>query len=451
MTTPRKLTLNDLWTFPTLGNIALSPDGRRVALVAHTADKKQNETYSTIFLLHLDAQGHAVDEPRRLTGGVKHDSNPVWAPDSRRLLFLSDREDDKNQLWLIDTDGDEAVKLTSMLHGVLEAAWSPDGQQIAFTAPALLSDEDDVLTGLKVLDEAAKKRYEEDERYRLRTITTVFYRVDGRGIFERFSQLFVMPAPKAGVSPVKPETIRRLTSGDFNYSQPSWTPDGEEIGVLCNRSENRHAGNWIVDLWAISPGTGELRCLTDGTLAVACYSWSPDGLSAMVVGEKEQITFEASLVRIYLVTRRGNEGDRMLLLTPDLDNATSVWVDGSVSLPGPYRPVWSRDGQQIYFLVSEQGRCNVYAMEVVWRTTTRLISETITSFLALLPGNNGLLVAQGSSDAPCELYRLPLPDSENKAPERLTHFNDSQREEFVWGKTERLRYQRANGDEIDGH
>ena len=28
-----------------------------------------------------------------------------WAPDSRRLLFLSDREEEKNQLWLIDPHG----------------------------------------------------------------------------------------------------------------------------------------------------------------------------------------------------------------------------------------------------------------------------------------------------------------------------------------------------------
>src|SRR5260370_14138506 len=45
---------------------------------------------------------------------------------SRRLLFLSDREEEKNQLWLINTDGGEARKLTNMLNGVSEASLSPD-------------------------------------------------------------------------------------------------------------------------------------------------------------------------------------------------------------------------------------------------------------------------------------------------------------------------------------
>src|SRR6266436_1444681 len=191
----RRLTPDDLWTFKWMGNIALSPDGRRVAFVMHSSDKTKNDRQSAIYLLHLDEQGYAVDEVRQLTSGVKNDSYPVWAPDSRRLLFISDREEEKNQLWLINTDGGEARKLTNMLNGVSEAAWSPDGQWIAFTAMVAPADDDEVLTGRKPLEEAEKKKREEEERIRLRSTTKVWYRVDGRGFFEKFNQLFVMPAP----------------------------------------------------------------------------------------------------------------------------------------------------------------------------------------------------------------------------------------------------------------
>jgi len=128
MSTSRKLAFDDLWSLQTMGNLALSPDGRCVALVMHQADKASNETRSAIWLLHLDERGYAISEPRQLTGGSKNDTYPVWAPDSRHLLFLSNRAGAKNQLWLIDTTGGEPYKLTSILHGVSEAAWSPDGR-----------------------------------------------------------------------------------------------------------------------------------------------------------------------------------------------------------------------------------------------------------------------------------------------------------------------------------
>src|SRR5260370_39913243 len=108
MTTPHKLTADDLWTFKETGNMALSPDGRRGAFVTHSLNKAKNERHSTIYLLQLDEQGHAVGGPRQLTSGVKNDTNPVWASDGRRLLHLSDRQEENNRLCLLDAVGGEA-------------------------------------------------------------------------------------------------------------------------------------------------------------------------------------------------------------------------------------------------------------------------------------------------------------------------------------------------------
>jgi dipeptidyl aminopeptidase/acylaminoacyl peptidase len=441
----RKLTLDDLWTFKWMGNIALSPDGRRVAFVMHSSDKTKNDRQSAIYLLLLDEQGHAVDEARQLTSGVKNDSYPVWAPDSRRLLFISDREEEKSQLWLINTDGGEARKLTSMLNGVSEAAWSPDGQWIAFTAAVAAKDDDEELTGLKPPGADEKKKREEEERIRDHTITTIWYRLDGRGIFEKFSQLFVMPAP--GDGPVDPAAIRRLTSGDFDHALPSWTPDSSEIGILCNRADDRDR-SFINDLWAVSREIGEARRLSNGMLEIGTYAWSPDGRQAVVVGSQDIRAEGSSNAHLYLVPRVGGNIED---LTTDIDNHATIAAFAGYGMPGPYIPQWSADGERVYFLVTEQGCVNVYRLDVAQKKAIPLTgSEQLTFFLALLPGERGLLLAQGRPLQLWELHLLPLPALGTSEPTRLTHLYTRQVDGIAWSKPERIHYKGANGDEIEG-
>src|SRR5262249_42666754 len=155
---------------------------------------------------------------------------------------------------------------------------------------------------------------------------------------------------------------------------------------LCNRNENRHAGSRSRDLWTIDLQTGQACCLTNATLEIECYAWSPDGNSALVVGANDQMVYTRSIARLHLVVRRGDEGERMVILTPDLDNPTAAWA-GSFNFLGLYRPQWSHDGQQIYFLVTERGCVNVYRMDVQRRTRTCLTAHpSVTGFLAVLPG-----------------------------------------------------------------
>ncbi len=444
MPAPRKLTLDDLLAFKSIGTVALSPNGRRVAFVLHSTDKAKDERHSAIWLLQLDEQGHAVEESRQLTSGSKNDSNPVWAPDSRRLLFLSDREEERNQLWLINTDGGEARKLTNVLNGISEAAWSPDGQWIAFTAAVASTDDDDLLTGRKTLTADEKKQREEEERIRLRTVTRIWYRLDGRGIFEKFNHLFVMPAPGDGQT--DPATIRRITSGDFDHTQPTWTPDSSEIGVLCNRAGDRDR-SFIADLWAVARETAEARRISDGTLEIGAYAWSPDGHQAILAGAKDIRLAGTSNFHLYLVSRAGGSIEDM---TADVDIHATIASYAGYGQPGPYRPQWSSDGERVYYLVTEHGCVNVYRLDVAQRQSTALTDgEQLTHFLALLPDEQGMVLAQAQPLSLWELYLLPLHATGAGEPERLTHLGDRQLSEFAWSEPERFHYQGANGDDLE--
>jgi dipeptidyl aminopeptidase/acylaminoacyl peptidase len=447
MNAPRKLTADDLWSFKEMGNIALSPDGRRVAFVMYSLDKSKNERHGAIYLLQLDEQGDAVGEPRQLTSGVKNDTNPVWAPDSKRLLFLSDREEDKSQLWLINTDGGEAHKLTNMLNGVSEAAWSPDGRWIAFTAMVSPEDDKDVLTGRKTLYEADKKKREEEERLRLRSTTKIWYRVDGRGFFDKFTQLFVMPAPASNTGFIDAATIRRLTMDDADHSLPSWSPDSTEISVLCSLVEDS-SRYFVSDLWLINRETSEAHRITDGTLQVASYSWSPDGDQVMLIASQDRRIEGRCDERLYLV---GRDGGEIQNLTANLDFSAFPEASGDFGWPGPYYPQWSPDGERVYFVLTERGCVNAYRMGISLKAVEPLaVGEHLIYFLALLPDESHLLLAREMPLHPWELFSLPLQSTGSGEPVQLTHLYDDQLAEFSWSEPERIRYRGSNNDEIEG-
>jgi dipeptidyl aminopeptidase/acylaminoacyl peptidase len=404
-------------------------------------DRMQNENHAALYLLHLDEQGRPCGEPRQLTGGVKNDSNPAWAPDSRRLLFLSDREE-KNQLWLIDTDGGEASKLTGMLHGVSEAAWSPDGRRIAFTASAAADDDDALLMGRIAPDEQTKKRIDDEQKFRLRTVDRIFYRLDGRGLYEQGTQLFIMPAP-ASAQRSDPADIRRLTRDDSDYLMLTWTPDSQEIGALRNRERD---ATWTNDLWAIQPETGEARRLTGGTLEIASYAWSPDGKQALLVAASDDPASPISNTQLRLVPRGGGESS---VLSTGIDNMVSPAAFAFPrAFPAPYRPQWSADGKTIYFVVTEQGSVNVYCLHLEQQKASPLfVGEHLIFYLALLPGERGLLVARDEPLHPWELYLVPLPEGQ---VERLTQLHDRYLADIAWSEPEHFVYQGANGEPIDG-
>ena len=72
--------------------------------------------------------------PRPLTSGRHRDTAPRCSPDSASLAFLSDREGDSSQRFLLPLSGGEPRQLTSLKYGAGASVWSPSGDRLAFAA-----------------------------------------------------------------------------------------------------------------------------------------------------------------------------------------------------------------------------------------------------------------------------------------------------------------------------
>ena len=100
-------------------SLDVSPDGRRIVF----------DLLGDIYDLPVSG-----GEARKLSSGLALDAQPVYSPDGRTILFLSDRSGAEN-LWLMDADGRNPRQISFYDDNPAFSSpeWSPDGQSIIVT------------------------------------------------------------------------------------------------------------------------------------------------------------------------------------------------------------------------------------------------------------------------------------------------------------------------------
>lgn len=102
------------------GYAHFSPDGRQLAFQRLAGDSGQVVIYTL-----------ASQESRVLDLGGKRDFAPAWYPDGEHLLFVSER-DGNRELYRARADGTAVTRLTDTPMDEHDARVSPDGATIAF-------------------------------------------------------------------------------------------------------------------------------------------------------------------------------------------------------------------------------------------------------------------------------------------------------------------------------
>ena len=241
---------SDLYELRWADDPRLSPDGRTVAFVAWGVDREENDYTASIWLVPIDGSA----EPRRLTRGKKQDAAPRWSPDGSRLAFVSNRETEPKQLYVLPADGGEPLQLTELDEDVGEVVWSPDGTRLAFSS--------------RVRDPA----YEEDDarKRRPRRFERLQYKLDDEGwIGDRRRHIFTVPAD--GSAPPL-----QLTEGDFEDVYPAWSPDGRRLAFTSARQEDWDT-EVFRDIYVVGAEGGTPERITGTDSRYEAPAWSPDG------------------------------------------------------------------------------------------------------------------------------------------------------------------------------
>ncbi len=208
--------------------MALSPDGKKVAVTAR----------GEIFAASAKDGGEAV----RVTNTVAPESYVTWSPDSKRLVYVSERNG-AMEIFQYDFATETETQLTRGTNTDTSPIFAPDGKSFAFVRNA---------RALFVYDIEVKKERE-------------------------VCKLFVDPAPLFGGDAFK------------------WSPDGKWIAFLTASPETRSYTN--VSVVAASGGTPKPVSFLANSQSSA-LAWSPDG--SYILFDTSQRTETGLIARIDL-------------------------------------------------------------------------------------------------------------------------------------------------------
>ena len=106
-----------------------SPDGTYIAFESKRDGKKDLSSVVTREIYVMKSNG---DSPKRLTNNNYDDFSPSWSPDSSRIIFISNK-DDNYDIYMINADGTGLSAVTHSKEKENYPHWSHDGKKIIFS------------------------------------------------------------------------------------------------------------------------------------------------------------------------------------------------------------------------------------------------------------------------------------------------------------------------------
>jgi dipeptidyl aminopeptidase/acylaminoacyl peptidase len=269
----RPIVAEDLLRIVFVGDAQISPDGDRV-LFAHKTINEKNKYITNLFTADLEGR---ITQWTQGDGGA---GSGRWSPDGSVIAFVGGRDKPSSQIYLINTGGGEAKKLTTLPEGSLgEFRWSPDGSKIAFTFREQLPDR---------TEKAKKEREEKGGSLPPLVADNVWYRLDGDGYFGiQRHRLYVVDVATGRLIGANDQAwlYGAAVNGDYSFD---WSPDSKEIAVTHSASPRPMADPPNDQIWRVNleGQAWRLDGLPKGTKGN--LRWSPDGRWLAYVGDVDE-------------------------------------------------------------------------------------------------------------------------------------------------------------------
>jgi dipeptidyl aminopeptidase/acylaminoacyl peptidase len=418
---PRPITIDDYFQIHTVHDPQLSSDAKWLLYTVTTAQLKEDKNEDRIWMIST-AGGDAAP---LTTEGVSS-SHPRWSPDGKFIAFLSERAESKTQVWLLNRQGGEAQRLTDTPQDVDDFAWSPDGRRLVLVLRDASPEE------LEAAKEAKLKGHGADGKEKKKTakpwvIDRLQFKLDEMGYLDRrrtHLYLFDLAA----------KSMMQITSGDYDDSEPTWSPEGKLLAFTSNRSKPDPDLNYNSDIWVVAADNSDkgahLTQVTTNPGADTTPAWSPDGKWLTYVTQLDPKLFDYATKHIAVSPATGGEAH---VLTLALDRVSIT-------------PRFSPDGKSIYFIADDDGTQNICRVPVSGGEITRPVAGRLMVNDYSLSKTGDLVAQIATIDRPDELFAV----SDGKLTQ-ITHTNDALVSQLRLTHGEYVHFKSKDGPLISGY
>jgi dipeptidyl aminopeptidase/acylaminoacyl peptidase len=416
---PRNITIDDFFQIRDVSQPELSPDGQWAAYSVRTRMLKEDKNEQRVWMVPARG-GDAIP----MTAEGVSSSHPRWSPDGKYLAVLSARSGAKNQVWLLDRRGGEAQRLTEVAQGVNDFEWSPDSTRLIL-----------VLQDPKPEDvEAAKEKEKDKDKPAAKPKTPPPYVIDRLQFKQDIVGYLDHRREHLYVFDLASKRLTQITSGDFDDSDPAWSPDGKSLAFTSNRSTPDPDRNYNSDIWVVAADNSDKGAhptqVTTNLGADRSPTWSPDGKWIAYV---TQTDVKAMIYATHHLAIAPSSGGAAKVLTAAFDRSVR-------------RPRFSADGAAIYFIADDDGTQNLCRIAVTGGEIVRPIGGRLNVNSYSL-GKDGAIAAQiGMTDRPDEIYL-----SSGSDLTRLTKTNDALISQLRLAKVEYVHFKSKDGTAVSGY
>ena len=386
-----ELQLTDIFSLEFVSDPQISPDGTRVIYVRNFKDIMTDENLSNLWIINFDGTNN-----RPLTTGNQNDSHPRWSHKGDRILFTSNKEDDKMKLFMMWMDTREIVTLSNSLETPENISWSHDDRRVAFSMFVPVPHESFI--HMPEMPEGA------DWNMPPTYIDRLNYRGDGEGFLRMgYQQLFVLSTEGGGGTP------RQLTFSEFDHGAPIWSNNDEQLYFSANFRTDEELEPLDSEIHKITISNGEIKTLTSRYGPDQNPMLSPDGSKIAYTGFDDR--------------HRGYQLSQLYIMNADGSDSKLISADFDRSIENMY---WAANGKGLYIQYNDLGDTKIGFISTAGKVTEKVsqlgglsLGRPYNEADFTVSNNDRMAYTFGGTQNPADLGVF-----DGKSTRRLTSLND---------------------------